>query len=166
MTSEFAKHSRMARELGGQVVQEHIDVLAQLFDKLSADYEDAKALAAKRSGEITHLKAQVQALKAEMTKQAQRIAELLHEQFSPKSETGAAQDRRKKSQKDNEGDPSHEGTGSQNKSFAAERPKKPRDLCPKFPPAWRGVLGVKSLALCCHFVHQVSLQEFHWCQVS
>ena len=40
------------------------------------------------------------------------------------------------------------------------------NLRPKFPPALRGVLGVKSLALGCHFVHRLSLQEFHWCQVS
>ena len=40
------------------------------------------------------------------------------------------------------------------------------DLCPKFPPALRGVLGVKSLALGRHFVHRLSLQEFHWRQVA
>ncbi|MBB3994988.1 hypothetical protein GGR95_002638 [Sulfitobacter undariae] len=40
------------------------------------------------------------------------------------------------------------------------------DLCPKFHPALRGVLGVKSLALGRHLVHRLSLQKFHWCQVA
>ena len=40
------------------------------------------------------------------------------------------------------------------------------DLSPKFPPALRGVLGVKSLALGCHLVHRLSLQKFHWRQVA
>ena len=40
------------------------------------------------------------------------------------------------------------------------------DLCPKFPPALRGVLGVKSLALGRHLVHRLSLQKFHRCQVA
>ncbi len=40
------------------------------------------------------------------------------------------------------------------------------DLCPKFPPAWRGALGVKSLALGSHLVHCLSLQEFHGRQVA
>jgi hypothetical protein len=35
------------------------------------------------------------------------------------------------------------------------------DLRPKFPPALRGVLGVKSLALGSHLVHHLSLQKFH-----
>ena len=39
------------------------------------------------------------------------------------------------------------------------------DLSPKFPPALRGVLGVKSLALGRHLVHRLSLQKFHRCQV-
>ena len=38
----------------------------------------------------------------------------------------------------------------------------PTDLRPKFPPALRGVLEVKSLSLSGHFVHRLSLQEFHW----
>jgi len=40
------------------------------------------------------------------------------------------------------------------------------DLSPKFPPALRGVLGFKSLALGCHLVHRLSLQKFHRCQVA
>ena len=40
------------------------------------------------------------------------------------------------------------------------------DRCPKFPPALRGVLGVKSLALGRHLVHRLSLQKFHRCQVA
>ena len=40
------------------------------------------------------------------------------------------------------------------------------DLSPKSPPALRGVLGVKSLALCSHLVHRLSLQEFHGRQVA
>ncbi|MFT6912690.1 MAG: hypothetical protein ACJAQW_001292, partial [Paracoccaceae bacterium] len=40
------------------------------------------------------------------------------------------------------------------------------DLSPKFPPALRGVLGVKSLALGRHLVHRLSLQRFHRCQVA
>jgi hypothetical protein len=40
------------------------------------------------------------------------------------------------------------------------------DLCPKSPPALRGVLGVKSLALGGHFVHRLSLQKLHWRQVA
>ena len=40
------------------------------------------------------------------------------------------------------------------------------DLSPKFPPAWRGDLGVKSLALGSHLVHRLSLQVLHWCQVA
>ena len=40
------------------------------------------------------------------------------------------------------------------------------DLRPKFPPALRGVLGVKSLALGRHLVHCLSLQKFHRCQVA
>ena len=40
------------------------------------------------------------------------------------------------------------------------------DLSPKFPPALRGVFGVKSLALGRHLVHRLSLQEFHWRQVA
>ena len=40
------------------------------------------------------------------------------------------------------------------------------DLCPKFPPALRGVLRVKSLALGRHLVHRLSLQKFHRCQVA
>ncbi|WP_439150162.1 hypothetical protein [Sulfitobacter sp.] len=40
------------------------------------------------------------------------------------------------------------------------------DLSPKFPPALRGVLGVKSVTLGGHFVHRLSLQEFHWRQVA
>lgn len=39
------------------------------------------------------------------------------------------------------------------------------DLRPKFPPALRGVLGFKSLALSRHLVHCLSLQEFHRGQV-
>ena len=39
-------------------------------------------------------------------------------------------------------------------------------LSPKFPPALRGVLGVKSVTLGGHFVHRLSLQEFHWRQVA
>ena len=35
------------------------------------------------------------------------------------------------------------------------------DLSPKFPPALRGVLGVKSLALGGHLVLSPSPQEFH-----
>ncbi|WP_217808930.1 hypothetical protein, partial [Pacificibacter marinus] len=35
------------------------------------------------------------------------------------------------------------------------------DLSPKSPPALRGVLGVKSLALGRHLVHCLSLQKFH-----
>ncbi|WP_159974924.1 IS66 family transposase [Roseobacter cerasinus] len=136
MTSEFVKHSRLACELGGEAVQEPIEALVRLFANKSAAYEEAKALATKRSGEITHLKAQVQALKAEMAKQAQRIAELLHEQFGSKSEISVAQNRRQNSQKGNEREPSDEGTGSQNKSFAAERPKKPRNTSGRAPKNW------------------------------
>ena len=40
------------------------------------------------------------------------------------------------------------------------------DLSPKFPPALRGVLGVKSLSLSGHFVHHLSLQEFHRSEVA
>jgi len=40
------------------------------------------------------------------------------------------------------------------------------DLCPKFPPALHGVLGVKSLALGRHLVHRLSMQKFHRCQVA
>lgn len=40
------------------------------------------------------------------------------------------------------------------------------DLSPKFPPALRGVLGVKSLALGRHLVHRLSMQKFHRCQVA
>jgi hypothetical protein len=40
------------------------------------------------------------------------------------------------------------------------------DLRPKFPPALRGDLGVKSVTLGGHFVHHFSLQEFHWRQVA
>ena len=40
------------------------------------------------------------------------------------------------------------------------------DLSPKSPPALRGVLGVKSLALGRHLVHCLSLQKFHWGQVA
>jgi hypothetical protein len=40
------------------------------------------------------------------------------------------------------------------------------DLSPKFPPALRGVLGIKSLALGRHLVHRFSLQKFHRCQVT
>jgi hypothetical protein len=40
------------------------------------------------------------------------------------------------------------------------------DLCPKFPPALRGVLGVKSLALGRHLVHRLSLQKLHRCQIA
>ena len=35
------------------------------------------------------------------------------------------------------------------------------DLIPKFPPALRGVLGVKYLALGRHLVHCLFLQKFH-----
>jgi adhesin transport system membrane fusion protein len=41
----------------------------------------------------------------------------------------------------------------------------PPDLSPKFPPALGGVLGVKSLTLSGHLVHDPSLQEFHRGQV-
>ena len=41
-----------------------------------------------------------------------------------------------------------------------------RDLRAKFPPALRGVLGVKSLALGGHFVYVLSLQEFYRRQVA
>jgi hypothetical protein len=37
----------------------------------------------------------------------------------------------------------------------------PPDLRPKFPPAFRGVLGVKFVTLGGHFVHRLSMQEFH-----
>jgi hypothetical protein len=40
------------------------------------------------------------------------------------------------------------------------------DLSPKSPPAFRGVLGVKSMALGRHLVHRLSLQEFHRGQVA
>ncbi len=40
------------------------------------------------------------------------------------------------------------------------------DLCPKFPPALRGVLEVKSLALGSHLAHCLALQEFHGRQVA
>jgi putative transposase len=40
------------------------------------------------------------------------------------------------------------------------------DLRPKFLPALRGVLGVKSVTLDGHFVHRFALQEFHWRQVA
>ena len=40
------------------------------------------------------------------------------------------------------------------------------DLSPKFPPALHGVLGVKSVTLGGHFVHVLSLQEFHRRQVA
>jgi len=40
------------------------------------------------------------------------------------------------------------------------------DLCPKFPPALRGVLGVKSVTLGGHFVHRLSLQELDRRQVA
>ena len=40
------------------------------------------------------------------------------------------------------------------------------DLSPKSPPALRGVLGVKSLALGRHLVHRLSLQKLHRCQVA
>ncbi len=40
------------------------------------------------------------------------------------------------------------------------------DLSPKFPPALRGVLGVNSVTSGGHFVHRLSLQEFHWRQVA
>jgi hypothetical protein len=40
------------------------------------------------------------------------------------------------------------------------------DLSPKSPPAFRGVLGVKSLALGRHLVHRLSLQKFHRGQVA
>lgn len=40
------------------------------------------------------------------------------------------------------------------------------DPCPKLPPALRGVLGFKSLALSRHFGRYLSLQEFHRGQVA
>ena len=42
----------------------------------------------------------------------------------------------------------------------------PRDLSPKFPPSLHGVLGVKSVTLGGHFVHVLSLHEFHRRQVA
>ena len=40
------------------------------------------------------------------------------------------------------------------------------DLSPKFPPSLHGVLGVKSVTLGGHFVHVLSLHEFHRRQVA
>jgi hypothetical protein len=39
------------------------------------------------------------------------------------------------------------------------------DLGPKLPAALRGIFGVKSLALCRHLVHCLSLQKLHRGQV-
>lgn len=136
MTSEFVEYSQLVRELGGESVQGPIEVLERLFDELSADYRDAKALAARRTGEVTHLKAQIKSLKVEIAKQAERIAELLHERFSPKSETAEAQDRRKKTKNNGEDKPTGDASEGQSKSFAAERPKKPRNTNGRAPKDW------------------------------
>ncbi len=40
------------------------------------------------------------------------------------------------------------------------------DLSPKFPPALRGVLGVKSVTLGRHLVHRLFLQKLHGRQIA
>lgn len=126
MTDEFAQNCLLACELGGEPVKAPIAVLERLFEVQSTDYATIKALAARRSGEITHLKAQIKSLNAEVAKQAERIAELLHEQFSSKTETAATKKRRQDSKDDKNNEVGDVST-NHDMNFAAKRPKKPRN---------------------------------------
>ncbi|MEP3636174.1 MAG: IS66 family transposase [Paracoccaceae bacterium] len=135
MKSDFIKLGELARDLGGESVHEAIAAMMQLFDELSADHIAAKTLATKRSGELTHLKAQIRSLKAEVAKQAERIAELLHEQFSPKSETTDTR-RRRSSTDDEDNHPKENSAYSKAKDFSAEKSKKPRNTNGRAPKNW------------------------------
>ncbi len=136
MKSDFTKLGELARELGGEPVQEAVVAMIQLFDELLADLSAATTLATKRSGELTHLKAQVRSLKAEVAKQAERIAELLHEQFSPKSETTDTRRRRSSTDQDEDNHPNEVSSHGKAKDFSAEKPKKPRNTNGRAPKNW------------------------------
>lgn len=123
--SEFTENSRLVREIGGEPVQEFVAVLERLFEEHLIEYQAAKALAAKYSGENTHLKVQIKSLRAEIAKQAERIKDLLDQQYGQKSE---AKKRGKGKPQSGSEDQSDDTSPSRFRDFAEKKPKKPRNI--------------------------------------
>ncbi|WP_175392874.1 IS66 family transposase [Leisingera sp. JC1] len=80
--------------------------------------------------------AQIKKLNIKLAEQSERLAELLHEQFSSKSETSAARKRRDASI--DEGAVGSKGLrlSPNTTKFAAEKPKKPRNTSGRGPKNW------------------------------
>lgn len=136
MNREFNKYSVLVRELGGECVHEAVASLERLFAEACVELDAAKALGIKNSGEITHLKAQIKSLKAELAKKTERITDLLHQQFSPKSESSEA-NRRRKGSDNADNDEAEEKVSSEIvRNFAAQRPKAPRNAKGRGQKSW------------------------------
>ncbi|GHH00481.1 IS66 family transposase [Pseudodonghicola xiamenensis] len=77
--------------------------------------------------ELKRTRRQVEDLKAEVAEQTARTAELLHEQYSPKSETAKAKRRQGAMRADDQREGSDPALSRQFKSYAAVLPPRPRN---------------------------------------
>ncbi|MBU0645566.1 MAG: IS66 family transposase [Alphaproteobacteria bacterium] len=107
----------------------------KLQTKLFKAMSEIKAL----RSELKRTRSQVEALNTQVAEQAARTVELLHEQYSPKSESAKAKRRQEAMRADDQSEGSDPSSSRQIKKFAVDLPQRPRNRKGRGAKNWDGL---------------------------